>query len=894
MSDQLSDPSALRKGRWNRRLIGLGVLFVIMSGPIQFRISDFGFRIYQAAIRNSQSAVGNPDAERLLEAARAVWPKALFDGDLEQAQTQCHEALILYQQSSDQAGQARVLDELGLMALKRKQITAAKSLLEQALKAAHAASDRTREALVLEHLGRAYAAASQWHEALNADQQALALYRENQQARGESRALIHLGSIHQVSGQVGQGIQYYQQALTAARQIEDGGLVGEALDRLTWTYKSLGNIPEAWRSATQALAAHRLMGDRLGEGYTLGILGDMDREATHWEQAISSYQQALALAEQIKALALKWKLHARLARAYQEQGQADATRSAYEASIKIIEAAPAELRQDSLNQAIPIDAPEVFRDYADFLLRSSPTPAAIERALALSEQSRAYAFLNFLVRARLRPHRGVDTLMLDRERALLQKLYDLQGALQAHGVTEEERQRLLQQWTRAQEDLDGFKRDIRRVQPHYAAARYPSASTVSQIQQVLTSDAALLEYVLGRERSHLFVVTPEAFAAYPLPAAERIEQAVKEYRQLLTQWSDERDVPGRGYPLYEMLIQPAQEALRNKSQLIIVPDGWLHYLPFEALTHRGEGSEGGDRRAQGERLDWLYMVGSYTISYAPSASALGEFGRQPVDQTFGERLLMVYGDLTSAPVSAPKQGTTPSLTHDSEKEARAIEQALGKQYADVRLRKRAEDPRLSPVELNRYRLLHLAVPAVVDESEPWRSGIGLALDGDPSKESFLTIPAMFNLPLSAQLVTFSHCQPLLREQVNGEGLASLTRSLFYVGTPAVIISLWDADDSSTAEFMKAFYQRLRAGQSLQAALREAKLQLRQQAPYQHPTYWARFVLIGDGGSNIEVSSVAQGVVLLSGALMAVALMALSVFLLKTHGGSNHEPRITNH
>jgi CHAT domain-containing protein len=168
----------------------------------------------------------------------------------------------------------------------------------------------------------------------------------------------------------------------------------------------------------------------------------------------------------------------------------------------------------------------------------------------------------------------------------------------------------------------------------------------------------------------------------------------------------------------------------------------------------------------------------------------------------------------------------------------------------------------------------------MDEREPLRSGVGLALNGERAKELFLSTPAILELPLGAELITLSHGQPRLNDPVNGNGLMSLARSFLYAGTPAVVVSLWDADDASTGEFMKTFYQRLRAGQSKQAALREAKLRLRQQAPYQHPTYWARFVLIGDGEGTIDVSSTAQMVVLLSAALMVIALIALGIFLVR--------------
>lgn len=854
------------------KFLGVGVLLLCALGPIQFGILDFGFWIYQPAIRH-------PDPEQLLEAARAAWPKALFDDELDTAQNQCQEALTLYQQSGDQAGQARALDELGLIALQRKRTAEALDRFDQALNAARAAGDRMREALILEHLGSAYAAAHQHSEALQAGQQALTVYRENKQPRGESRTLIFLGNLHQASGQAGPAIHSYQQAWVVASRIGDGNLIREALDNLAWAYKNSGNTQLALSLGTEALAAHRASKDRVGEGYMLATLGEVYRQASQLEQAIGLYQQALTLAQEMKAQALTWKLRTRLAQLYQTQGQVDQALSAYEAAVKILESTPAELMTDLFPQAIVIDAQEVFRDYADLLLRPDHTRAEAERAFAISEQERAHAFLDLLVKARAQLRQGPDPVMLERERSLVRALYDLQMTLQAPGLTEDARPRLARQWMQLQQDPEGFRRDIRHVQPRYAELRYPSLSTVKQIQQGLGPKTALLEYWLGRERSYLFVITSEAFTVHRLPAAKQIEHAVKDYRQWLTQSNGMHpDALALGQQLYEILIKPAREVIGGRDQLVVAPDGWLSYLPFEALVDSGQQTTDHGRPSPRANRGGNYLLEAYTISYTPSASLLMWLRQQSADQASGERLLLVYGDATAAPPSPADQDKALSLTHDHDKEARAVEQALGERFVDVRLRRGDQDPPLIPAELSRYRLLHVAAPSVMDEREPLRSGVRLALDKDGAKEFFVTLPAILHLPLGAELITLSHGQPFLNTLVSGRGIMSLVRGFLHAGTPAVVISLWDVDDASTDEFMKAFYQRLRAGQSKCAALREAKRQLRQHTPYQHPIYWARFVLIGDGEGAVNVSSTSQTVVLLSAALMMIVLMALGISL----------------
>jgi CHAT domain-containing protein len=815
-------------------------------------------------------------ADRLLTEAHRLWTKALFDEDLVAAQNQCQEVLKTFQSSGDQRGQARALDELGLITLKRKQTAEALNHFDQALKTARAVSDRTLEAQILQHTGQAYAAAKKSTEALDAYQQSLALYRENKQQRGEAGTLIQLGRFQFESGQTDQALQSYQQASTMAQQLDDGELTAEAFDRLAWVYNELGDAQQALDLATQALFAHRQAGDQLGEGYALGLLGDLAHEAQQIDSALDFYQQALGLATAVQSPGLAWKMRARLAHIYGEQDQPDAARSAYESAMTIIHSVPFEAMQDPFERAVRFSQDEALRQYADFLLRSNPTPADIEKAFVLIEQARALTFLQVLTKSDGRGLDSIDPLKLEREHRLIQRLYDIRLTLRDPALTDADRQVQQQQWEQAKAEFDAFKTDIRAVQPRYAELRYPHAPSVKAIQQQLMNPGTvLLGYVLGQEQSHLFVMTNNSLTAYLLPQADLINQAIQSYRRFLTDpgrepSADPAPVMALGRQLYDTLIRPAETFLKQKNRLLIVPDGWLCYLPFEALIED-------IRNPQTAVPDPTYLLESHTISYSPSADVWQRLRGQRFNPA-ADRLLLVYGDATSTSGLLTEQGISAPSMIDLEREARAIGQALGGQYADIRLRRRAEDPSMTRPELSHYRLVHLAVPCVLNEREPWQSEIQLVLgDGEPHGQR-LTLAEILRQPIGVQLMMLNHCQPQFGERVSGNGLMGLTRGLFYAGTSSVIVSVWDGEDASTDVFMQAFYQQLRAGQSASAALRAAKLQLLRTASYRDPRHWARWMVMGDGERTIQVSSLAQRVVLWSGALMAAALMVLGVYL----------------
>jgi len=101
---------------------------------------------------------------------------------------------------------------------------------------------------------------------------------------------------------------------------------------------------------------------------------------------------------------------------------------------------------------------------------------------------------------------------------------------------------------------------------------------------------------------------------------------------------------------------------------------------------------------------------------------------------------------------------------------------------------------------------------------------------------------LYQLRLSAELVTLSGCSTGLNAVVSGDELRGLVRGLLYAGASSVLLTLWDVYDESTTEFMKTFYRHLRAGASKAGALQAGMRELRERYP--HPFFWAPFILVG--------------------------------------------------
>ena len=96
-----------------------------------------------------------------------------------------------------------------------------------------------------------------------------------------------------------------------------------------------------------------------------------------------------------------------------------------------------------------------------------------------------------------------------------------------------------------------------------------------------------------------------------------------------------------------------------------------------------------------------------------------------------------------------------------------------------------------------------------------------------------------------KLVVLSACETGVGAVPSGDGVYGLRRAVVLAGVEAQVVSLWNVNDSSVQELMRAYYDDLARGTGRAEALRQAKLRLLRESRYAHPHYWAAFILAGD-------------------------------------------------
>jgi len=185
----------------------------------------------------------------------------------------------------------------------------------------------------------------------------------------------------------------------------------------------------------------------------------------------------------------------------------------------------------------------------------------------------------------------------------------------------------------------------------------------------------------------------------------------------------------------------------------------------------------------------------------------------------------------------PRTGELP----DRLREVFMVTVLQGPQASEVTLRKQ-------PLQTYGYQVY--ATHGILDGTVPYIQEPALVLSqvevnsSEPQQYGFLTMSEVLGLELNAEVVALTACSTGVGKNVAGEGVMGLGRAFQYAGARSVLMSLWSVDEESTVLFTERFFTHLQAGKEKLAALRQARADVRQ-AGYEHPFFWAPFILVGE-------------------------------------------------
>ena len=760
-------------------------------------------------------------------------------GRLDKSLDYSNKALTIFKQAGDRKGEMECLLTLGSVYSDLGDLISAQNFIEQSIKIAGELNMGTARNYQL--LSGINTSLGKYEDAIRNQEKALEDARKFRIAGQIIWATVGMGDIYRDLGDLKRAERYYNQARVAKdTMLMNAGSVEASLDLRLGDIVSANQYFTTEGSLTGAgISSLRLSEMLIQNGKpdsAIILLGQSDKmfRKSRNLQGVANVQllegkllvdkgdnaSAKRLLDSARLVTdfpeTVWQAWFHLGRMYENQGQDAKAIESYRNSISVIEKIRGSLTIDEF-KSIYFDSKREVYDRLINLLMKNNKPVD---AFLLSEQARARAFYDILSNKKIdfRGTSSEDLVSLEQEKRIeMQKLYKLLQKGNA-GVSDKESKRSVDikqvrsALTEAQTEYEELIQKIKLNNPAYAEMLTAEPITLSDIQSRLDLKTAALEYWISNNRLIIWLIThSEVITKTVQITSNDLNTLVEKVRRSIQSVST-NEANSDLSELYKLLVAPVESNLASFSNLVIIPNQSLHFLPFQALINK-----------KGE-----YLVQKFNLVYAPSAS---------VYIVCNDRLIKTGSKFMGVALSDVVVGNNVGLpgTEDELKKILPLFpdniSAFGKQSTETFVRKNSAG----------YNFLHFATHGSYNYKQPLYSY--LLFPPTDEDDGRLNVFEVFEMNINAKLVTLSACETGLGNISQGDELTGLSRAFLFAGSSSVIVSLWSVADYPTALLMANFYRYLK-DHSMQEALTLAQRDVIKLYP--QPVYWAPFILIGNG------------------------------------------------
>ncbi len=678
-------------------------------------------------------------------------------------------ALVIVKEIKDKYTEGNIINNIGGIYEILSQYDKALAYYDSALVISRETKDRQGQGIIFNNIGNAYRKLRQYDKALAYYDSALTMKKKIKDKHGKGSTFNNIGKTHYVLNQYDKAFAYYDSALVIFRETKSKHGESHVLHNMARVYDALSQYERALTTYDSALAIRRQIKDKQGEGITLDNIGQVYEKKLDMEKAISYYKKAIEVKESIRKEFQQEEL-----RVYYIEAEKDV----YERLIIIL---------------IMLERYEEAFDYLE-QSRSEKLRRAFEEGEMIAfdpSLRRTLKRINFLA-AEIRGLKKRFRNNKIEKGVFEEQLNELEGKLN---------QKLI--------DLKAYHPDLYNIME-------PQRRTLKILKATMPENTVFLEFMLVGDKYVIFLVARDIFLVKSTAEMrEEIDSLVIETLSAVKTRAKNEELDECFRELYNSIVKPVEHEIGEYQNIVVIPYGVLHYLPFHAL------------RRKNEKGEFEYFIDWKCISYLPSASFLIDLEEST---ELAEKELLAFGNA---------DGTLPS----AEVEVDAISHIFSKSLVF----KTDEATKERFIALcDKYRFLHLATHGKLD-TDPRFSYIVLAPPdvGKLTVREILGLSGCFKL---STLVTLSACQTAVEREPKNAGmeLTTLSNAFKVAGVSSIIATLWEITDRSTAIIMKSFYENLEKKKMTKLeALRRAQMDMIKNPRYSHPYYWASFILIGD-------------------------------------------------
>lgn len=797
-------------------------------------------------------------------------------GDNSRALVYYREALKIYRNMNDKVRENYELGSIGYVYLVFGDYSKALEYFKQSLKLSREINNKKFEYEALEFIGDVYVFLKDTKKAINYFNLSLKIANEIDDPKYKKAILRKYGTLNELQGNYSEALECFEKGLKISIISGDKKEQSNFQGNIAGIYEKLGQYSKALQYYKGSLENYREINETYMEGLVLLKIGSVYNSLNNNLEAMKYTIAGLKITASLdNRYGLLWGFyHAGIA--HMNRGDNDMALSYLKHSISTLESVRKRIQEEKYrifyfgNNDIIYERIILLLSYLN--LKKQHNDFAKE-AFIYTEKSKARALLEMLAEAKFGLRMGLSKKDIEYENFLYRNIEKLRNS--RRNATKEDVIKVYRKLRTAEEKLEEFKIEISRTNPLYASVQYPQPITIEEVQNRILKDKkeALLEYYIGNENSFIFVITKKEIRLLSLGKnnsefAKDIEKLRRPFRRI-----EESIVELNKFDLtiaqnlYQELIAPAVPYLKGIKNIVVVPHGCLHYLPFEILVSQIDEKDIVEKGLLPEYGTPRYLIEDYSISYAPSASVLDPklYIRETDNPKKGDILAIANPDFREVESGKPDETITNLILTKSMREriqslpySEMEVGAIKKFFRNPFIYKNKHATEENFIEQSPYYpIIHLSTHGFLNETSPIYSSLVFAYNEAIKDVDLLHAYEVFNLDLNCDLVTLSACETTLEqkiEYVGGEGVVGLSRAFLYAGAKSLVVSLWKVEDESTSILMSEFYRNLKEkGLSKIEALRQAKLVLMKKEKkigkrflsYSHPFFWAPFILIGE-------------------------------------------------
>jgi CHAT domain-containing protein len=720
-------------------------------------------------------------------------------GRFEDALGAWNSALDAYRVSGDESGQARVLQHKAEAYLAIGQYYKAIDDLKSALALAEADSNELLAAQVAGSLGTAFLLSNRTDEARELLENAVAEERAGGRLASAAVAGNNLGSLLASQGEFEAAIRVYQLAVSDARAAGNAGLAAKGAVNIARALVESNQDTEALLQLNRATSPAESLPPSHEKAYVLISMGRLysrlagssaTAPAELQKRASQTLNAAAAVAESIDDDRALSYAYGYLGAVYEQAGRRDdAMRYTLKAMQQLQETPAAEIRyrwqwQEGRLLRAAGDSDGAIRAYQ----RAVEDLQAIRPILAAGHMGRHGEF-----------REEAGRLYLELADLLLQKADATTDSRQVEADLREVRTTV--EMLKGAELEDYFRDDC-------VAALKAKTTGIDQLGE---HTAAIYPIVLP-DRLEILLSLPDAMKRYSVAVgAEQLNEEINLFRaRLEKRTTHQYKRPAK--KIYSWLIEPLEKDLQahDIDTLVFIPDGALRTIPLAALY------DGKD-----------FLVTRYAVGTAPGLTLTDP---QPLPR---QNVQLLVAGLTESVQGFPP---LPDVSGEVDKLDQLYDGAVLEDSSFT----------LSNVEQELgdrpYSIVHMASHGKFESDV--RDTFLLTYDGKLSMdrlEGYMASTTYRERPV--ELLTLSACQTAVGDDKAALGLGGVAVK---AGARSALATLWYINDQASSLLITDFYANLKNSDVSKArALQEAQLDLLDDPRFNHPSYWAPFLLIGN-------------------------------------------------